>query len=110
VFYEETSKTLFCSDLFHQSGDLEPLTESDILGRVRETLKQYQGNELLANYMPYTVNTGRMLESLASLEPETLATMHGSVYRGDGARALRDLDVVMKEVLGQEPEMRAVAR
>jgi flavorubredoxin len=110
VFFEETSKTLFCSDLFHQSGDLEPMTESDILGRVHQTLEEYQGNELLANYMPYTVHTGPMLEGLAQLEPKLLATMHGSVYRGDGAQALRDLSVVMKEVLGREPGMTAAAR
>jgi flavorubredoxin len=109
VFFEETSGTLFCSDLFHQNGDLAPITESDVLGRVRETLEQYQGNELLANYMPYTVHTGRMLEMLARLEPTTLATMHGSVYRGNGAQALRDLNIVMREVLGREPEMNAVA-
>jgi hypothetical protein len=28
---------------------------------------------------------------LAKLEPRTLAVMHGSSYRGDGAAALRDL-------------------
>ena len=26
VLFEETQKTLFCSDLFHQAGDVEPLT------------------------------------------------------------------------------------
>jgi flavorubredoxin len=102
VFFEETSKTLFCSDLFHQSGDLPAVTEADVLGTVRQTLIEYQGNELLANYMPYTVNTGRILERLAQLQPQTIATMHGSVYVGDGARALRDLDGIMKETLGTE--------
>lgn len=102
VFFEETSGTLFCSDLFHQSGDLPPVTDKDIMGTVRQTLIEYQGNELLANYMPYTVNTGPMLEKLASLAPRTIATMHGSVYVGDGAKALRELDGVMKETLGTD--------
>jgi flavorubredoxin len=110
AFFEEKSGTLFCSDLFHQSGDLPPITESDVLERVRKTLNEYQGNALLANYMPYTANTGKMLESLAQLKPTLLATMHGSIYRGDGAKALRDLNVVMKEVLEPAPEMKAVAR
>jgi hypothetical protein len=30
-----------------------------------------------------------------------LATMHGSSFVGDGEQALRDLVVVMKEVLGK---------
>ena len=104
VMFEETGRTLLCSDLLHQEGDLEPVTESEVLGRVRDTLVSYQGNELLADYMPYTPRTGRMLNSLADLQPRTLATMHGSVFRGDGARVLRDLDGIMSEVLGQEAQ------
>ena len=37
---------------------------------------------------------------LAALRPHTLATMHGSVYAGDGAQALHDLAQVFREVLG----------
>lgn len=102
VFFEENSKTLFCSDLFHQNGDLAPVTDKDVMETVRQTLIEYQGDELLGNYMPYTVNTRPMLEKLAQLEPGTIATMHGSVYVGDGAKALRALDGVMKETLGTE--------
>jgi hypothetical protein len=32
-----------------------------------------------------------MLERLAATEPTTLACMHGSAWRGDGARLLREL-------------------
>jgi hypothetical protein len=32
-----------------------------------------------------------MLERLAATEPETLACMHGSAWRGDGATLLRAL-------------------
>jgi Cu(I)/Ag(I) efflux system membrane fusion protein/cobalt-zinc-cadmium efflux system membrane fusion protein len=42
----------------------------------------------------------QILEGLAQLQPTTLATMHGSSYVGDGSRALRELSVVMQEVLG----------
>ena len=31
VMFEETNKTLLCSDLFHQNGDVMPLTDVDIL-------------------------------------------------------------------------------
>jgi len=27
LMFEETRRTLLCSDLFHQSGDVEPLTD-----------------------------------------------------------------------------------
>jgi flavorubredoxin len=99
VLFEETQRVLFCSDLFHHDGDVEPLTESDILGRVREAIVHYQAGPLM-DYMPYTPNTRPLLQGLASLKPRTLATMHGSAFTGDCAKALIDLDVVMKETLG----------
>jgi flavorubredoxin len=99
LLFEETSGTLLCSDLFHQSGNVEPLTESDVIGRARKTLVDYQASPL-ANYMPYTKHTDGILQGLADLKPRTIATMHGSTYAGDGERAMRDLAVVMREVLG----------
>jgi flavorubredoxin len=100
MLFEETQRVLFCSDLFHHDGDVEPLTETDILGRVRKSILAYQAGPLM-DYMPYTPNTRPLLEGLAALQPDTLATMHGSSFRGDGARALIDLDAVMKETLGR---------
>jgi len=100
VLFEETQRTLLCSDLFHHVGDVEPLTESDIVGRSRAAMTEYQKGPL-ANYVPYTPLTGRILEKLAALEPATLATMHGSSFRGDGARALRDLGVALRDTFGK---------
>ncbi len=99
MLFEETERTLFCSDLFHQVGNVEPSTESDLIGRFRESLTQYQAGPL-SNYMPYTPNTGRFLAELAALKPKTLAAMHGSAFVGDGAKALLDLGPVLKELLG----------
>ncbi len=99
MLFEETQRTLFCSDLYHQVGDVEPLTESDLIGRFREALVQYQAGPL-SNYMPYTPNTERYLAKLAALDPKTLAVMHGSSYVGNGGKALLDLVPVLKEVLG----------
>ena len=99
LLFEEANGTLLCSDLFHQSGDVEPLTDSDVIGRARQTLVDYQASPL-ANYMPYTNHTDGILQVLADLKPRTVATMHGSAYAGDGERAVRDLAVVMREVLG----------
>jgi len=39
------------------------------------------------------------LSRLADLEPETIATMHGSTYIGDGKSAINNLAQVMKGVL-----------
>ncbi len=99
LLFEEVGGTLLCSDLFHQGGDMEPLTESDVVERARKTLVDYQAGPL-ANYMPYTKHTDRIMQELADLKPSTIATMHGSAYAGDGARALRDLATMMREVLG----------
>jgi flavorubredoxin len=101
VLFEENSSTLFCSDLFHHDGDVEPVTSSDILGRVRRTLTLYQQGPL-ANYMPYTPNTKRILHGLADLKPKLIATMHGSSYSGNGQHALRDLAIVMRDALDTE--------
>lgn len=98
LLFEEVNATLFSSDLFHQNGDVEALTESDIMGRVRQTLSDYQAGPF-ANYMPYTQHTDRTLRRLAQLNPKTIAAMHGSSFAGDGGRALRDLAAVMREVL-----------
>jgi len=100
VLFEETQKTLLCSDLFHQAGEVEPLTTSDVVGRSVAAMKAYQGG-VLADYSPYTHNTQRLFDKLADLKPQRLAIMHGSSFDGDGARALRDLGVAFKEIFGQ---------
>lgn len=100
VLFEEANHTLFCSDIGFHFGACEPFTESDILGRVEESLNGMQ-NSPLAYSVPYTAQTRPILEKLAALEPKTLATMHGSSFRGDGGSVLRDLDGVLKRVLGQ---------
>ena len=99
LLFEETTGTLLCSDLFHQRGDVEPSTEADVIERARKTLIDYQAGPF-ANYMPYTKHTDGIMQGLAALKPRTLAPMHGSAYTGDGERAIRDLAIVMREVLG----------
>lgn len=101
LLFEETERTLLCSDLLHQDGNVEPMTESDVLGRCRKTLVEYQQGPL-ANYMPYCTLTDATLQRLAALQPKRLATMHGSVYVGDGSKTLQDLAVIWREVLGPQ--------
>lgn len=82
---EELTGTLLCGDLFTQGGaDLPAITESDILGP-SEAFR----HEL--DYFSHTKHARALLERLASTNPTTLACMHGSAWRGDGAGLLRAL-------------------
>jgi len=99
MLFEETTGTLLCSDLFHQNGNVEPMTDSDVIDRARKTLIDYQAGPF-ANYMPYTKHTDGIMQSLAALNPRTIAPMHGSAFTGDGGQAIRDLAIVMHDVLG----------
>jgi len=84
VFYEERGATLFCGDLLTHGGDGPALTESDVTGPAIAM-------EAMFHAMSMAPNTGAVLEGLAELGPATLALMHGSSFRGDGAAALRAL-------------------
>jgi len=96
VLFEETRKTLFCSDLFHHFGDVAAVTTSDLIGPTREAMQRLNQGPL-AGYMPYTRRTEGVLRSLAQLEPETLAVMHGSSYTGQADGLLTALVGVIEE-------------
>ena len=83
--FEVGTRTLFCGDLFTQpgTGDL-PLTEADILGP-SETMR------VALDYYAHARDTRVLLERVASEKPTTLACMHGSAWKGDGAALLRAL-------------------
>jgi flavorubredoxin len=101
VMFEETDKTLLCSDLLHQNGDLVALTDKDILETHRSSILTYEAGPLM-DYTPYNHKTKKMLYELAALQPKTLATMHGSSFFGDCSKVLMDLDEVMKHVWGEK--------
>jgi flavorubredoxin len=100
LFFEETQRTLLCSDLFFQPGENEPVIESDIVSRARDAIIAGLAGPL-ANDVPYTPYTDRLLHKLADLEPRTFAVMHGSSYRGDGRAAILDLAQIIKETHGK---------
>jgi flavorubredoxin len=99
LLFEETQRTLLCSDLFHQLGNREALTEADLVGRMREALVAYR-NGPLDGMISYTDQTETILERLAGLAPKYLAPMHGSAFVGDGQEALTDLAAMVREVAG----------
>lgn len=82
---EERTGTLLCGDLFTQPGTGEPaLTETDILGP-SEVFRHAM------DYFSHTRHADALIEKLAAARPTTLACMHGSAWRGDGAALLHAL-------------------
>jgi len=84
VLFDESTRTLLCGDLFTHTGNGPPVTEQDIVLPAKAGEEAFRASA-------YTSGSAAMLRSLAELSPRTLAVMHGSSFRGDGARALRDL-------------------
>lgn len=83
--FEETTRTLFCGDLFTQPGNGEvALTEDDILG----PSEAFRGQ---MDYYSATKNGRALIAKLAATNPTTLAVMHGSAWRGGGAALLEAL-------------------
>jgi flavorubredoxin len=84
LIYEETTSTLFTSDIFSQPGDGLALTEADIVGPALA----------LEKVLPFTAaspDAVSTLRKLAALSPRKLALMHGSSFSGDGRAPLEAL-------------------
>jgi len=91
LMFDNTTRTLLCGDLFTQGGEgKDALVESDILG----PSEAFRG---AMDYYAHAPNTRTMLERLAQTSPTTLACMHGSAWRGDGAALLRALAKSVEE-------------
>jgi flavorubredoxin len=85
LMMDKTTDTFFCGDLFTQGGiGAQALTESDILG-------PSEAFRAAMDYFAHAPQTSQILERLAREQPTTLACMHGSAWRGDGAKLLRGL-------------------
>lgn len=75
LLYEETTGTLFCSDLFTQLGDSPALIDGDVLGAAIAAETAY-------GFTSLTPKTGPTIRRLAALAPRTIAVMHGSSISG----------------------------
>jgi len=83
--FENTTKTLFCGDLFTQGGhEHEPITTNDILDTSEEM-------RAALDYFSQTRRVHELMEKLAVNSPRVLACMHGAAWEGDGAALLRQL-------------------
>jgi ABC-type nitrate/sulfonate/bicarbonate transport system substrate-binding protein len=84
LLYEETTGTLFTSDLFTHAGDPAPVTGGDIAGPAMVAEGRF-------GFTAVSPATSATIRRLAGLEPRTLAVMHGSSYSGAGAPVLESL-------------------
>jgi flavorubredoxin len=93
LMFDRTTRTLLCGDLFTQGGPgTVPLTENDILG-------PSEAFRAPLDYFAHAPNSRALLDGLAALQPTTLACMHGSAWRGDGAALLGALgDALVRPV------------
>ena len=84
--FEARSRTLLCGDLFTQPGDgARPLVTST------KILEESEAFRHRLDYYSHTAHARTLLSRLAATEPTTLACMHGSAWRGDGAALLAAL-------------------
>jgi flavorubredoxin len=101
VIYEETSRTLFCGDLFTHLGNGPAVTQSDIVGPALAAEDIFYDTSLGPSIAP-------TVRRLADLAPNTLALMHGSSFTGDTAAALHDLasayDRRLRAAMAEIPE------
>ena len=85
LLMDTTTSTFFCGDLFTQGGPGDvALTEQDILGPSEAFRKEM-------DYYAHAPQTKATLARIAAYRPTTLACMHGSAWRGDGAALLNAL-------------------
>jgi flavorubredoxin len=85
-FFEERTRTLLCGDLFTQPGNQVPAVSTS-------EASIWDPSESFRVSFPYASlrDPKALTEKLAANEPELLACMHGSSFRGDGASLLRRL-------------------
>jgi flavorubredoxin len=95
LFYEESTSTLLCGDLFTAIGNSPALTEHEITGPALAAEDVFRATCL-------TPSTGATIRSLADLQPQTLGLMHGPAYAGDCVQALHDLAGAFDERLVTE--------
>ena len=102
MVFEETTKSLFPSDLFIQPGDNKPITSDDLS---KDMINLYRGAGIFASEEPVRQTTRR----LVNLYPNMISPMHGSCI--DGSTFPKYTDAIMSNnfahtgmLLGQKLE------
>ena len=76
LVFEETTKTLFTGDLFTQLGNGPAVTTESIVSSAILAEEGFHATAL-------TPTTAPTIRALKSLNPDCLAVMHGSCFKGD---------------------------
>lgn len=97
LVFEDTTKTLFCSDLFTTFGASGGTTESDLIEPSMQAAAAFPG------YLPVGPHTSAVFDRLIGLEPKALAGHHAPTYTGNAAKALDDLRVELFKFAGVSP-------
>ena len=85
LLFDETTRTLFCSDLFTQMGDYPASTNRDIVGPAIAAEEAFPGSTSLHPA------SAAIVRRLADLDVANLALMHGPVFTGDCTTAIIDI-------------------
>ncbi|MCC5952950.1 MAG: MBL fold metallo-hydrolase [Acidimicrobiia bacterium] len=85
VLYDETTRTLFCGDLFTRFGEYEATSDDDIVGPA------VQAEDDMPGSLSLHPSSGATVRRLAELDIDTLALMHGPAFSGDCRAALAAL-------------------
>jgi flavorubredoxin len=81
LLFEETTRTLFCGDLFTHLGNGPALTREEIVTSALVAEEAFHATGIGLATVP-------TIRRLAELRPLRLALMHGSSFEGDGAAQL----------------------
>jgi flavorubredoxin len=103
VLFDETTRTLFCGDLFTQTGEGPAIVhDADIIQPAIDAEDKFGATR-------HTAPTAPTIRRLADLEPRTLALMHGPAFAGDCRQALLDLADAYEARFTASIEMAGVA-
>ena len=107
MIFEETTKSLFPSDLFIQPGNNGPVTSQDLS---ESMLALYRAIGIFSSEKPVRQTTSRLVK----LDPETVFPMHGSCI--DRSMFPQYTDAIFKQqfaydgkILGQDLEAQGIA-
>jgi flavorubredoxin len=92
--FEETTGTLFASDLFTTTGETAALTDHDIVEPALRMLDQ------APDYLPVGPRTAGVFEKLTALRPKVIAGHHAPAFTGNTVKALDDLCTEMLRKAG----------
>jgi flavorubredoxin len=92
LLFEETTGTLFASDLFTHFGDGPAMTDGDVMGPAVEAERRFRSTSL-------TPATSTTILRLADLDVRTVAVMHGSSFAGDAPNVLEELARFYEDLL-----------